>query len=228
MGKTVLCCWLLVGAVVLVACGAQPQPQPTTAPNISPVEPTGTRLPTIVPPSVRATLPPSYTPTASITPTAIPSLTPTPTNTTTPSAAEVCDAVEPAIIDNQGEIILFILETNRSDVGLNIELVNQNNDESLEFQVPGAQQNIAPLPANQLPGAGVYRWTVTAFTETQRGLCEQTGEFEIRVRPPLAPLLDALISSGIGAPPSPTPIPTRTATPEVIPEATAEATPDSP
>ncbi len=170
----------VVVLLCMVACAPAPTPIPITdtpAPTATP-RPRPTLPPTWTPtPTFTAT----YTPTITLTPTITPTLTPT----TTIDPATLCDQfevfqdiAEGARYATSGDLVLAF-STSRADVRVEFKAINRETHEGRGVRVPGGRFTGMKYAADQLPGPGVYDWTLSLLTDAESGLCERGGTFAL-------------------------------------------------
>lgn len=197
---------------ILAACGGGEDTPPTQIPTDTPTNtltytpmqttifvptvtasmtPTITEFPTFNPQSQsslsRPTLPPSWTPTATVTASMTPTITLTPTATPTLTVDQLCaDGAafsfnweqEEYTLDDSVPLFVFVDDPNAT---IEFEAIHQA-DESIwvEFSLPGGGEYFGTLPLNGFPEAGVYDWTMSLTRGEETGLCEISGTLVIK------------------------------------------------
>lgn len=171
---------LPVVVFLLAACASAPAPTPRPDVDAPAATATARQRPTLPP---TWTLTPTYTATDTPTITLTPSVTDTFTPTATIDPLKVCDEFEVyyeikegARIATDGNLALMF-RTTRPDVRVEFRAVNRETGEGKGVRVPGGRFFGMNYAASQLPGPGIYDWTLNLSTETDSGLCEHGGSF---------------------------------------------------
>jgi hypothetical protein len=163
--------------IVCAACSSAVTPSPIPV----------TRTPPFTP--IRATFPPTWTPTDTGTPYP-PTETNTPAPTLPPTATigpeqieEICDNFTFTREFDDGEnfgwdkVIGFIVETQRTDVVVRFLAVHRATGDNQGVQLPGGQLVLVELPVNLLPSPGIYDWTISVHHNLAGDFCTQSGYF---------------------------------------------------
>ncbi len=183
-----------VGLILfLAACRPAPVPSALPPPATETLAPTETsRFQPYTGPLVRATLPPTWTPTFPPSP-APPTLTPTPTRTPTPAptltVAQVCDgfSVTDNLTDGQhlttADNLTMIFGTTAPEGVIRFLARLRGSEKNLGVQAPGGQMLEMQLALARLPGPGTYDWTLLVHVDTYGDLCRRGGWFVLDAAP---------------------------------------------
>jgi hypothetical protein len=207
MSKIVVVILLLLG---VSACSSAALPPTLTATPPPTVTVSSDELTAAV--QFRATLPPTFTPTATMTATATPTATFTPTVTLTPSVvpeSALCEQFAVAI-DQPDEAVYRLrpvalqLYVRTNSVGIRFAVRDAQTEEVvLQFARPGGRLHLEVLLPFEFPQEGRYIWQATLFDAERNDMCPQGGVF----------IIDKTAAS-------PTPEMTAEVTPELTPEVT--------
>ncbi len=187
--------------VALSACaGSNDPPPPTAAPSETPAptlitQPDPIHNETATPTrfvAQRATLPPTWTPTASATITPTASITPTPTTTPSPTVTltlppeEICERLFLGVVNTAPErvyardaTIPISLYSGLPNSAIRFEAINRVSERTLTINLPGGFPLIDNLPLSNFPGPGIYDWTIEIIPDDGDPLCTRTGTLTI-------------------------------------------------
>jgi hypothetical protein len=175
-----LCFSILVAA--LAACGGTtPVGEKAVSVQSSPATP-----------HVRATLPPTWTPTFTATPappTATRTATPTPTLTPTLSAADICSnfwVVSNLTPNAEGQVyftrnsqISLLLNTDSADDTIHFATTYRLDGKTDGTDLPGGQMEGLVYDIKDLPGPGLYDWSLSIQSKAYGEICKQSGSFMV-------------------------------------------------
>lgn len=198
--------FILAAALILLGAACRPAITLTPTPTPSATTPALPPFPTYIGPLIRATLPPSWTPT--FTPTASDTWTPTPitptaTLTPVPQLTDLCASlvVQPEFVQghtfqwNDTITLIYgspLTSVSASDQGTPVPIrvrflaLHVQSGENLGVQLDGGQTFAMQLPVNRLPHPGYYRWTVTIYGDGIGDRCPHTGSFFVAAPPATA------------------------------------------